>query len=255
MLRDPLQGAQVTDVLYAAQGAGNPTSDLYTADQATGTLTSIGPIGFALTALATNAAGDMYGCTSVQSAVNPRSLISVDPLTGAGTLIGSLGLAGGGSLSDMGFDASGNLWGWYSIGGRLTSVNLATGAGTLIGTTGSFSGSLDFDLADVLWHIGGSDGSTETVNLATGAITIVAAMSVGDVMQAGKFDSSGVFWASRRVTGSVSRLVTINEHTGVVTDIADFSLGQIDALAFAAGTPPPPPPTFIFDGPSHRAHT
>lgn len=125
--------------LYAAQAQNQTTSDLYTIDPVTGTPTSVGAIGFAVTGLAWDPVGGvMYGATSNNSASNPRSIITIDLGTGAGTLVGSLGLGGSIAASDLQFTSDGQLWGIASSGGKLLSINKSTGAGTSIGATGIF---------------------------------------------------------------------------------------------------------------------
>jgi hypothetical protein len=76
--------------LYASSTSptGGMTSYLYTVDTATGSATTVGEITNApcIIDIAINAAGEMYGlevCTDV--------LVRIDPATGAGTVIGSLG--------------------------------------------------------------------------------------------------------------------------------------------------------------------
>ena len=105
-----LEDRSLLAVLYGATG-GNVNSDLYTVNTATGATTSLGPIGFAVTGLAVDpTTGTLYGSTSMQSPSNPGSIIAINKTTGAGTLVGSIGMPGE-EVADLTFDAAGTLYG------------------------------------------------------------------------------------------------------------------------------------------------
>src|SRR4051794_23615488 len=123
--------------LLGAQGSTSLTSNLLVINPANGAvLSTIGPIGFAVTGLAQNPlTGQIFGSTTALSTNAPRSLITVNTTTGAGTAIGPFGLVND-SLADLAFDNAGNLYGWGSISGNLFRVNQTTGAATLVGASG-----------------------------------------------------------------------------------------------------------------------
>ena len=80
-------------VLYGADGAGgNAATNLYTLDPATGGIvTTVGPIGFAVTGLAVHpTTGILYGTTGNRSPASPGFLITINTTTGAGTPVGDL---------------------------------------------------------------------------------------------------------------------------------------------------------------------
>lgn len=230
----------MTDVLYAALGGSNPTSDLYTVDPVTGLMTSVGPIGFAVTGLAFDpTTGILYGSTSRQSALHPQALITIDPTTGAGTLVADYDLNT--TASDLAFDAAGQLWGWdANFARQVMKIDKVTGVLTQL-TTGSLdiAGGLDFDAGGVLWHIGGSRGESRTVDTTTGVPTTVATLSDPTQLQAGKFDQAGVFWGAQQFSSSVSKLVTVDPNTGTVAVVSTFSIGKVDALAWSSAPAPP----------------
>lgn len=146
--------------LYAAKAQSQTTSDLYTIDPVTGTPTPVGPIGYAVTAMAWDPVGGvMYGVTSNNSAASPRNLITINLGTGAGTVVGALGLGATSSSSDITFTSDGQLWGIRTSNGRLLSINKTTGAGAEIGSAGGFGGSLVTTDDDQFVGIGFNDGN------------------------------------------------------------------------------------------------
>src|SRR5258706_673153 len=138
-----------SQTLYAASvrsGGGVAGSDvaiagnLYTINLASGTATLVGairlpggkPIG--VTGLAASPKdGTLYGITSEQSPNNPHSLVTIDPATGAATLVGDLGVAG----SDIGYSEKGTLYIWLPATTQLGTVNTSTAAVTPIGRVGA----------------------------------------------------------------------------------------------------------------------
>jgi hypothetical protein len=130
---DPLTG-----VAYFSAAGGTPTSSrLYTVDLASGALTLVGPITAPTDPTATifidiamNCAGELYGHN-----ISDDALYSIDPATGAGTLIGTHGLAAN-FAQGMDFDNSdGTLYGFIYTGtgtNRFGTFDLATGAFTTL---------------------------------------------------------------------------------------------------------------------------
>src|SRR5262245_18802343 len=81
---------------YGADGADGAPSTLYWIEPATLEATRIGPVGYALVGIARgHDDGNLYGVTSARDPRAPNSLILIDFNTGAGTLIGPLGLPDG----------------------------------------------------------------------------------------------------------------------------------------------------------------
>jgi hypothetical protein len=226
--------------LYGASGGADTTSDLYAIDPATGDLTVIGPIGYAITGLVYDATTDtLFGSTSNNSAASPRSLITIDRNTGAGTLVGPMGLVR--PAGDIACSPSGVLYGWRSgIFSCLVSIDKVTGAGTTIGSTVVFGGVIEF-VGNVLYRIGQAPGEfVATVNLSTGVLTNVVVMSGETPISSGASYHDGTMY----LCGS-GRLYTIDLVTGVVTLVSTVAAAPlIDAIAWERGAPP----TQVFGG-------
>ena len=81
--------AAVDGTLYASSALCGTASYLHTIDPGTGTVTPVGPVTNATCVIdiAINAAGELYGVDIVND-----ELVQIDPGTGAGTVIGSLGV-------------------------------------------------------------------------------------------------------------------------------------------------------------------
>ena len=103
--------------------------------------------------------GTLYG------AGGSTNLFTINPVTGASSVVGNMGFASGGDLAFNG----GNFY-LASSSSQLVQVNTATGAGTLIG---------NFGVGSVFGLATGDDGilravagtNVYTVNTATGAAT------------------------------------------------------------------------------------
>ena len=238
--------ARATPILYAAAD-----DVLYTLNTTTGAVDSvIGPIALEVTGLAFHpTTGVLYGTTSNLSPSNPRSLITIDPNTGVGTLIGS---TSGHVMTDIAFDSSGTLYGWSGWRDRGTSdlntINLTTGAATIVGDFGgdTSGNGLAFDssgtlYADLRFPV---PGSTHTINPATGLATGTIAkigVSSSSFFNAMAYDPDTglLFGMSRQNPGFT--LFTMDPNTGVVTQLGveQFSI-RFDALAFVTTAIPEP---------------
>lgn len=142
----------VTDVAYlsAAGGTPTPTSRLYTLNLATGAVTLIGQMtaptdaaGTLFIDIAINCQGQLYGHN-----ISDDALYSINPDTGAGTLIGTHGLAAN-FAQGMDFDnADGTLYGFVYTGAgtnRFGHFDLDTGAFTTLAQDnplGEFEGAI-----------------------------------------------------------------------------------------------------------------
>lgn len=195
-------------LLYVAQAGILTTSNLSVVDPCSGAVVPggvIGPIGRAITGLALHpGTGVLYGGTSRQSAVDPNSLITINRISGAGTLVGRYhdpldpnSLPASASLTDLTF-RDGILYGWsvenVNRTGNIYTVNLLSGKATIVGK--SFlgftrGGALSANSAGTLFlSEERSSGPLRTVDPATGITTIVGTLN-GDVdrnMKAFSFD-------------------------------------------------------------------
>jgi hypothetical protein len=109
------------------------------------------------------------------------NLYTINPGTGAATLIGAFGTS---LMIDIAINASGQMYG-HDIGtDSIYSINMSTGAASLIGLTGynaNFAQGMDFDNDDgtlyIFLYIGTGNNVFGTVNLSTGAVTPLASNS------------------------------------------------------------------------------
>jgi hypothetical protein len=235
----------VTLVIYAARAGSQTTSDLYTVDHTTAAVTSVGASGYAITGLAIDPTSSiLYGVTSPGSGASPKSLITINTSTGAGTLVGGLG---GKVIPDIAFDSTGQMYGWDNTGGALATINKTTGAVADLGASGIGGGKVGLGIAinstDVCYLFAkGSTANYYTMNLSTGAATLVGSLDgtgSGTSITAASFDGANVCWAVNGDGASVSQLDTIDVATGVKTLIGALTPGggTWDALvAVGSGT-------------------
>jgi len=236
-------------VLYGADGAqGNPSS-LRILDPATGALVStVGPIGFAVTGLAIHpTTGVLYGSTAQLSAIAPRSLITIDKGTGLGTLVGSFGVPGH-TMADLTFGPDGTLYGWAEPDlDDLHRINLTTGQATRVGESNigfNTRGSGIASNADLIFLAGGEGrGQLHIVNRATGAVSAVAFLDwrPRGAIAAMAFGPDGTLFGAGLPTDSGPILLTIDVLTGHVTEIGP-TVDFLDAIAFDPPSFPPDPP-------------
>jgi hypothetical protein len=153
-----------------------------------------------------------------QGGGGPSNLYSINPTTGAATLVGATGFN---EVSAIAFDGSGTLYGVGHIGAGLPlliTINTTTGAGTQVGATG-----LVFNFTDMSFRH--SDGklyaysksasqSVWTINKGTGAATLVGPSgAVGD----GNGLAFSTVPPDTLYKGDKLFLSTINQATGTAT--------------------------------------
>lgn len=180
-------------------------------------------------------------------------LLNVSTVTGAGTVIGSLGFNAPALAVDP---ISGKMYaGTGSLADDLYEVNPANAATTLKGGSGlgtyAFYGGMDFDAAGVLYasmNLAG-DGNTGsdylvTVNTSNGAATVVGPFGTCtgnsiphnandgsctlEGVEAIAFDNAGNLWAAENVRGAFGTpgLYTVNKITGAATFVAAITDGS-----------------------------
>ncbi|MGA2714899.1 MAG: PEP-CTERM sorting domain-containing protein [Bryobacteraceae bacterium] len=150
-----------------------------TVDDSTGAYTQIGTLPLAKAAGIAYDNGDLYA-QSTQSA-----LVTINPVSGAASVIGSSGL----QLSSVGF--AGGMNGLFEIdyASNLYSINPDTGAATLIGATGlrANNGRWDTSLSDDgtnLYFTAGRGGAIDQlyeINTATGLATRLGSTGVSRI--------------------------------------------------------------------------
>lgn len=162
-------------------------------------------------------------------------LLSINPWTGAGTVVGPLPF---GRIGDVAIDASGQAFGTKYDTDDLVSIDLTSGAATIIGPLGfGLVNGLAYDSAGTLY--GMDDGTDRIVQIdtSTGAATAVSpALGVTNVIGIA-FDSSDTLFAADSVDGN---LLVVDPATGSHTVVGSFGLGvgtEMGSLAFdASGT-------------------
>jgi hypothetical protein len=254
-------GSARAQTLYAATGSNAAAGVLYTINPANGVATTIGPITVGATAISMTGlafspiTGTLYGATSNDGALS-RSLVTINPATGAATLIGGGGTLSGSGVGDISFDNTGVLYGWQAGGfGSNTSlgiISLTTGVFTPIGPTILSAGGNGLAFSPVspftpFLAANGANGALRTVNKTTGVTTVGPTLTGAPiptgVMNSMAVNSAGVLFAANSDRGGPAaavNLVTINTTTGVVTNIGVLP-PDTDGIAFQIGGPTPPP--------------
>lgn len=179
--------------------------------------------------------GVLYGVTAEQSPNEPHSLVTIDPETGAATLIGDLGYI----ASDASFDSKGVLYVWLQTTSQVGTVDLTSGAVTRIGRprpAGTPAG-IAIDPNDMIYVTSkGASGTLDNVNTITGELQQgppLTGAPFSTQINSMSFSPSGLLLAINSNGGSpaASRLVTINTATGAVATIGNVP-DDSDALAF-----------------------
>src|ERR1700736_3202590 len=85
-----VQGLHARDILFGAIGGGTLT-DLFILNPSNGSgVADLGPTGFSISGLRFDpTTGILYGSTANNGGVSRGSLITINPITGTGTLVGS----------------------------------------------------------------------------------------------------------------------------------------------------------------------
>jgi hypothetical protein len=249
--------------LYVATGSGGGTDasasgQLYTVDpsNASNVSSSVSlllggqPIG--ITGLVFDSSGStLYGVTSNNSANNPNSLVTINPTTGAATLIGSLGT----TISDITYH-NGTLYGWNApstTGLNLMTISLATGATTSVGNSGlttlTRGGGLAISPTGTMLVAPSATGPLAdppatgqlyTIDFNTGAVTnpgTAPVMNGSSSLRLNSlaYDTAGALYGvlSEQSMPNNTKLVTINSLTGQMTYMAGTLPSGADAIAFA----------------------
>ncbi len=234
----------VSTILLAAAAA--PAQDMvgvswggqaYWLDSATGTGGLLGNTGYgSINSLARSPGGTIYAMAGYGSA---NSLITINPTTGAGTLVGVSNLT---SVRGMTFDGAGTLWAVNDSSGTgiglddLYTVNTTTGFATLVGSTNYF-GMQGLGWANGTlygWEAGSGSGIGDglmTINTATGAATDVNPAVGGSSSEVQTICASG----AGVLYGGRDALYTINAATGVTTLVGAGGYGDLRGIEFKSG--------------------
>ncbi len=246
-------------VLYGAatglegQQGDNPSS-LYEINPSTGDSSLVGAIGFdGVSGIAFHPTTRvLYGAASADEPGLDRAvLITIDPLTGIGTLVGEIvnegevfddGATGFRRVPDIDFAPDGTLYAHVKSGGAggftaLFTVDLATGDGTYIGNTNRQGGGNGLAVADdgtiFAFPSDGFHSCMVTLDPSTGAATCVP----GDDNFEGEVFYNAMAFC--RETGELfasdidrGRIVTLERDSGDQTAFSGETVAGLDAIAF-----------------------
>lgn len=171
-----------------------------------------------------------------------KALLKIDATTGSASIVGGLGLSGGGSGQydsydfGMAADCNGTFWLSSAVTGQLWRVNPATGATTLVGALGHGITGLVARGTTLFGAAGRGDNSFYRIDTATGAATRIGGFGSGvpawvDSV-AMSFDDSGTLWAvlnyippapGSSTVPDWSDLATIDPVTGHVTIVGPIT--------------------------------
>jgi hypothetical protein len=246
--------------LYGATATG-AAGRLYTLNPATGAMIQdIGPLNdslgtnYPVTGLAFHPiTGVLYGSTANSDTNTRARLITINPQTAQVTVVGLFNvftLQGQIiTMTDIGFDPNGNLFGISSRGGpHLYSISINTGQGTILGPGAyqtTIGGAIAISSANVIY-------SSPTYNSSTSPTTAVFGIyerTNGEFMVitnmpnplsssygsygAFSFDENGVLYGINLASGNPTptHLFSINPVNGVATE-KGASVSSLDAIAF-----------------------
>lgn len=251
-----------TTQLLGVDGAGQSPGVLYEIDSETGAKKrEIGAVGdYYITGLAQDpGSGILYATTGIGypgEVDTSKSLLTINPSTGAGTLVGKVREAGVGAtffmagaleyidhhLADIAFDSSGQLYGWSEQNDDLYRVDKTTGAATSVGESGlsTWGDGISFNSSNQLYLLpdGHSPaGSLALINTSTGVPEDGYPMATKFVENfcafgAAAFDATDMFFAQANncTEGGATwgSLMVIDINTGIIVD-----LGESDAVRMA----------------------
>jgi len=156
-------------------------------------------------------------------------LLTIDTATGAGTLVGSTGLA---AIPGLAINTQGEVFGADQLTGDLYRIDAATGQSGFAASTGLFAlQALAFDANGVLYGVDFSQSDFNsrlyTINTASGATTLIGI--AGDFFTGIAFDpTDGTLWGSTGGAGGpniADAIYTIDPTTGEATFVGTTGLG------------------------------
>jgi len=180
--------------------------------------------------------------TTVFVAADDSNLYTIDPTTGATSLIGNMGVEMtdiaflNGAMFGVSFPATGN--------NSLYSINPNTGAATKIGTdTGNYMNALQFGPDGTLYAAGGVPGcgpppqtacnSFFTINTGTG---VASPVGTGAYSSSGDLEFIGNTLYLTSVTATTDQLFTIDPATGAGTLVGDTGFAYVFGEAYVPET-------------------
>ncbi len=217
---------------------GDHLAGIYSVETDTGVATLVGNSGSAMTDIAFDLNGNLWGVTF-------DSLYRIDKNTAASTLVGSLGSIN--SANALIFAPDGSLFtaGWNSP--LLYAVNTTTGAATAVGNMGrNSSGDLEFDGNGTMFMASrGATDSIVQVNPNTGAGTLIGNTSFGQLYGLTYVDDT-MFGFTRKNIISINLLNGSSSIFRPITGMAGNAWGaSLLPVEVPPSSPVPEPTTLI----------
>ena len=224
------------------------SSGLYIIDPSTAAISFVGDTGFPrCTGLDSHPFTNVLFGLCLANDFADVVLITVNPATGEGTLVGELDLSGINTdgIADISFRSDGTLFVYISAepSDILGIIDTDTGALTQVGDTGLLFGfgGLAFSLADVLYFVGIEDleilNSLYVLNQDNGDANLIRDLNLPPEMRlivqsADTRPSSGELFMANRVGEFNVNLATLDVDSGNVNDIGQMSDLVVRAIAF-----------------------
>jgi DNA-binding beta-propeller fold protein YncE len=177
------------------------------------------------------------------SSSSNQNLMTVNPDTGAWTVIGQYGLGSNPVMHGLEYHSgTGKLYamsGGSSHGYHLYDINKTTGAATLIGTSPLTSfHNLGYDsINNIMYMTNSNTDSLYTLNLATGQPTLVGPLGTSTNPNGLAFNHhTGTMYL---VDNSTNNLYTVNLQTGAATVVGNLGTSNFLSLAYYRPVPEP----------------
>lgn len=221
---------------YAAPNlwVSDSSGRLATVDVATGDVNVIGVMDDAMTDIAFDPSGNLWGITY-------NNLYFIDKTTAASTLIGSTGI----SSNSLVFGSDGTL---YTANNSLWSISTSRGSATLVGNGGdqyNSSGDLAFVGGELLLSSAGLEDHLIELNTRDGSGALIGGIGFSRVYGLASPNGTDLYG----VTGT--EVVSINPTTGLGTSILNYAwkgLGSAWGAAFFSEADVPNPTLVDLDG-------
>jgi hypothetical protein len=217
----------------------------------TSTLLSVTPGPFSSTTIGSTTLGRLAGldfqpgtntlfAASGGNGPNPANLFTVDPSTGAATLIGPVGLGGG--VADLAIDNNGAIFGTnFAV---LFVIDPDTGAGTSIGAiNGAIEGLAVDPTTDTLYGLTYNNGELHSIDKLTGAGTLLG--TFGAPVGAGHnqwngfgINASGTFFGS--VGGAGGEIFVLDPSDFSTALLGEAFPSAVSDIAFSREVIPEP---------------
>ncbi|MFC4820644.1 hypothetical protein [Dokdonella ginsengisoli] len=238
--------------LYAITSTGGV---LFRMDVDSGTTTMIGATGIganggSVTGAAYDAVSGLFYVVSVSEDLLGRSkLYTVDPATGASSLVGGISIPGmqAIAITDIAVDAGGAMYGFEGLSHTLVAIDRATGDANVIGDTGIFTqyaAAMDFDDGDGRLYLVAIDNA-DTSGLVTKSYvvdpTTGAATALGVLETGGDFDAYRLWSGGLAIARSGRPCANLDQVPWLVADpasgaIGDYGVSNTVDLTFDAST-------------------